>query len=52
MTPKFKKANEDGQSAFFKCSELNKLYIEGIKFINFTKLKNISLSLGTCNGIY
>ena len=29
LMPKFKKAKEDGQSAFFKCSEPDKLYIKG-----------------------
>ena len=31
LMPKFKKAKEDGQSAFFKCSEPDKLYTEGIQ---------------------
>ena len=31
LMPKFKKAKEDGQSAFFKRSEPDKLYIEGIR---------------------
>ena len=31
LMPKFKKAKEDGQSVFFKRSEPDKLYIEGIR---------------------
>ena len=31
LMPKFKKAKEDGQSAYFKRSEPDKLYIEGIR---------------------
>ena len=31
LMPKFKKAKEDGQSAFFKRSEPDKLYVEGIR---------------------
>ena len=31
LMPKFKKAKVDGQSAFFKRSEPDKLYIEGIR---------------------
>ena len=30
LMPKFKKAKEDGKSAFFKRSKPDKLYIEGI----------------------
>ena len=32
LMPKFKKAKEDGKSAFFKRSEPDKLFIEGIRF--------------------
>lgn len=31
LMSKFKEAREDGKSAFFKCSEPDKLYIEGIR---------------------
>ena len=53
LTPKFKKAKEDGQSAFFKrLSQINCMLRES-EFTSFTKLKNINgFSSRTCNGMH